>query len=201
MAGCDCCSPPSSPLLIGVVGLNGSGKDTFAKFLVDNYNFAHRDLGQEIRDELKRLGKNYLDRAEMIALGNERRQKFGFNYWVKKALEARKPAQNFIVTSVRNPSEVEEIKSRGGCIVETFADIKVRYARTVARVKSDPNAHGDVASFEEFKGKEELELKSADPSKQQNLKCISMADYRLDNNGSVEDFKKSVAELFGKLSK
>ncbi|MEK6958438.1 MAG: AAA family ATPase [archaeon] len=184
---------------MGVVGLNGSGKDTLAAYLKEKRDFAHKDLGQEIRDELKVLGKNSLDRNEMIALGNERRQKFGFDYWVKRAVDSLAPAKDIIITSVRNPVEVEYIKSNKGIILTPFADLEVRYKRTVERVKSDSNAHGDVVSFEDFKLKEEKELRSDDPSKQQNLKCISMADYKLDNNGAPKQFFKEIDTLLKKL--
>ncbi|MFA6268179.1 MAG: AAA family ATPase, partial [archaeon] len=73
-------------MFLGIVGLNGSGKDTVAQYLVQKHNFVHEDFGQEIRDELKTLGKNYLDRIEMINLANERRAKFGHNYWAIRLL-------------------------------------------------------------------------------------------------------------------
>ncbi len=188
-------------MLIGVVGLNGSGKDTVAKYLSEKYGFSHEDFGQEIRDELRVLGKNHLDRNEMIVLGNERRTKFGANYWAKRLLDKHPKDKNLVLTSIRNPSEVDEIKSRGGVIVEVFADIKTRYARTVARVKSDPNAHGDVTSFDDFKSKEERELSSTDPAKQQLLKCISFADFRLNNDGSIEELDKQIEEILNKLKR
>jgi len=186
-------------MFIGVVGLNGSGKDTLAAYLKEKYNFAHEDFGQEIRDELKTLGKNYLDRNEMIMLANERRTKFGGDYWAKRLLAKHKSDENLVITSIRNPAEVELLKSKGAVLVEVFADIKTRYARTVQRVKNDSNAHGDVVSFEDFKSKEERELASTDPAKQQLLKCIFQAKYRLDNNGSVEDLSKQVENLLKKL--
>jgi dephospho-CoA kinase len=185
-------------MLIGVVGLNGAGKDTVAQYLAENYGFAHKDLGQEIRDELKHLGRNFLDRNEMIALANERRQRFGANYWCKRAIESVN-SKDLVITSVRNPSEVEEIKSRGGIIAEVFADQKTRFERTVARVKNDPSAHGDVQSFDDFKAKEAKELESADPAKQQLLKCISMAEYRLNNNNSTKELYGGIEEMLAKL--
>lgn len=185
-------------MLIGVVGLNGSGKDTFAQYLVDNHNFAHKDLGQEIRDELRRLGKNYLDRNEMIVLANDVRRKYGFNYWCKKAIESVR-SKDLVITSIRNPAEIEEIKSHSGVIVEVFADRKVRFERTIARIKRDPTTHSAGSTFDEFVVMEEKELVNADPAKQQLLKCISMAEYRIDNNGSIERLDKEVEELFAKL--
>jgi len=188
-------------MLIGVVGLNGSGKDTLAAYLKEKYAFAHEDFGQEIRDELKHLGKNHLDRNEMVLLANERRTKFGGDYWAKRLLAKHKPEENLVITSIRNPAEVELIKSKGAVIVEVFADIKTRYARTVERVKNDSTAHGDIVSFEDFKSKEERELASTNPAKQQLLKCISQATQRMDNNGSIKDLSKQVESFLVKLKK
>ncbi len=185
-------------MLIGVAGLNGSGKDTVAEYLVEKHGFAHRDLGQEIRDELKELGKNSLDRNEMIELGNERRARLGFGYWCRKAIESGK-SKDLVITSIRNPAEVDEIRSRGGIIVEVFADQGTRFERTAARVRDKPGAHGDAISIGEFRAKEERELRSDDPAKQQLLKCISMAEYRLDNNGPFERLYAEIEDLLAEL--
>ena len=186
-------------MLIGVVGLNGSGKDSVAEHLVSNYGFAHEDFGQEIRDELKKLGKNHLDRNEMVALANERRAAFGGDYWAKRLLAKHAPNENLVITSIRNPSEVELLKENGTILVEVFVDIETRYKRTVKRVKDDPGTHGDIVSFEDFKSKEERELSSTDPSKQQLIKCIKSAKYRLDNSGSLEELHQKVDEMMLKL--
>jgi dephospho-CoA kinase len=188
-------------MLIGVVGLNGSGKDTIARYLVEKHGFSQRDFGAKIRDELKKLGRNHLDRDEMVLLANERRSKFGPNYWAKRLLRGYTPSKKLVLTSVRNPAEVDEIRSRGGIIVEVFASAETRYKRTVERVKNSPAEHGDVSSFEEFKMKDEREMKGADPTKQQLLACISAADHRLDNNGSVEKLGKEIEDLLRKLGK
>jgi len=183
-------------MLIGVVGLNGSGKDTVAEYLVANHGFTHKDLGQEIREKLKEQGKNHLDRNEMMALGNEMRRKHGFNYWCKKAIESVK-SKNIVITSIRNPSEAEEIESRNGTIIEVFADPKLRFDRSTARTKA--GLHGDSESFEHFNTMQNKELKNDDPSKQQIIKCIEMADYRIDNNGSLDNLHKQIETVISKI--
>jgi dephospho-CoA kinase len=184
-------------MIVGIVGLNGSGKDTFAEYVIKKYGFAHKDLGQEIRDELKKLKRNHLDRNEMVILGNERRVEFGFDYWAKKAIEST--TGNLIITSVRNPKEVQKIVSSGGVLIEIVANQKTRYDRTVSRVKKNSNTHGDVKSFSDFKVNELKELKNRDPSKQQLSKCIKMAKYHVTNNSSIEDLHKKIDKLFKKL--
>lgn len=187
-------------MLIGIVGLNGSGKDTVALYLVKHYGFVHRDLGHEIRQELKRLKKNHLDRDEMIAIANEMRQKFGFDYWCRKAIGPSE-SDNLVITSLRNPSEVSLIKSHHGMVVEVFADQGTRFTRTEKRVRNDPSAHGNIKSLEEFVEVQSRELDSPDPAKQQLFRCISMADHRLDNSGSLEQLHKEIDELLATLKR
>ncbi|VVB74410.1 Cytidylate kinase [uncultured archaeon] len=186
-------------MLIGIVGLNGSGKDTVAQYLVDKYSFVHVDLGEEVRKELKRLGKNYKDRSEMREMGDGNRQKFGHDYWARAPLANYSPKNNLVITSLRHPAEVDLIKSKGGVIVEVFADLKTRFERTLARVKASPGEHGDVGSFEEFKMKQDRELKDKDPARMQMSKCISDAEYRLDNNGAVGNLEKEIETLLSKI--
>ena len=187
-------------MLIGVVGLNGSGKDTLAQYLVKRYGFTHRDFGQAIRDELKRLGKDWKSRDAMRELANEYRSKYGARYWAKKLLANYSSEKNLVLTSLRNPSEVDEIKSHGGIIVEVYADQMTRFRRSALRVKNNTGVHGEM-DFEEFKLREEKELKSTDPTKQQLLQCISAAEYRLSNDGSIGELDSEVDGLLRKLGK
>jgi dephospho-CoA kinase len=184
--------------LMGVVGLHGSGKGAFGEYLARSHNFTHKDIGQVLRDELKASGRNYLDRNEMHAMANERRTKYGRNYWCKRILDSVKSG-DLVITSIHNMGEVDEIVSRGGVIVEVFADQKTRFERTVGRVRNDPSKHGDIKSFEEFKAKEEKELRNDDPSKQQLMDCINAAKYRIDNNGSLDHLHKEIEELLALL--
>lgn len=182
-------------MLFGIVGLNGSGKDTVAEYLVKKYGFEHRDLGQEIRNMLKSQGRDFTNRLDMINLGNEMRQKYGFNYWCKKAIESTQK-DLVVITSVRNPAESNEINLRKGVIIEVFAEPQIRYERVIERKNKNPESHGATQSFEEFKLIEEKELSDPDPSKQQMLQCIKMSNYKLDNNGSKEHLYAQIDELF-----
>lgn len=179
-------------MLIGVVGLNGSGKDAVAKILVDKYGFKHKDFGQLIRNELKKLGRDHLDRSEMFSLANERRKIFGNDYWAKRLLENYSSGDKLVLTSIRNPVEAELIQSYGGLIVEVFASQKTRFERTVARVNYSSDKHGEL-NFKEFKEKEKAELKSNDPSKQQLLKCLEFASQKIDNNGDLEELESKIS--------
>ena len=76
------------------------------------------------------------------------------------------------------------------------AEQKTRYNR----VQKRKNVQSDNVSFEKFIEQEETEMKSDDPNKQNLSKCIEMADYIFDNNGSLEDLYKQIDEIIKKLS-
>jgi dephospho-CoA kinase len=185
-------------MLFGVVGLNGSGKDTVADYLVEKYGFSHYDCGQAIRDELKRLGEDHLDRNKMIDLANKMRKENGGEYWAKFIFEKFADAKNLVISSIRNPTEIEFIESKNGKLIRVDAQQKTRFERVADRARKDPTQHGSL-DFEDFKIKENRELESNDPSKQQLLKCLERASIVLDNGGSLEDLHKKVDEAMQKL--
>lgn len=184
-------------MLLGIVGLNGSGKDTFADYLVEKYGFVHYGCGQAVRDMLKERSEDYLDRQKMIDLANKMRREKGNEYWPKYIYNKFSNAENLIISSIRNPAEIDFIKSKNGKIIKVEADQKTRYKRTVERVK-DSSKHGSK-DFEEFKKLEEQELESKDPSKQQLLFCLKKADFSIDNSGSIQDLHSKIDNLLKKI--
>ena len=185
-------------MLLGVVGLNGSGKDTVADYLVEKYDFVHYGCGQAVRDELKKLGKNQLDRNEMIDLAKKMRKENGNEYWPKFIFEKFQDSKNLIISSIRNPSEIDFIESKKGRLIRVDAEQELRFKRISNRANTDAFQHGET-SFDDFKEKENKELESEDPSKQQLLKCLERASIVIDNNGSLEEVYKKVDENMQKL--
>ncbi|MFA5357465.1 MAG: AAA family ATPase [archaeon] len=185
-------------MLLAIVGLNGSGKDTVANYLMDNFGFAHKSFSKLIRSEALCNGLKSDERKVLVSFANNMRRAAGAGYWAKKILLDYDGASNLVLTSIRNPAEVREIKLRGGIIVEVYAGAKKRFERASKRGQYA----GDLKmTFNDFKEAEQRELKSSDPSKQQLAACISLADYRLNNNGSQKDLEKKINSLLKKLAK
>jgi dephospho-CoA kinase len=185
-------------MLIGVVGLNCAGKDTFANYLAQKYNFVHKSLSDAIREEARKRNLDPSNREVLIPLGNELREKGGAGILAEMLLENYTPTQNLVLSSVRNPMEIEKIKGKGGMIVEVFAPIKYRYERNLERIAKQ--GRGEF-TFEDFVEKEKIELESTDPTKQQNLKCIKMADAKIENTGNINEFEKKIDEFMKKQNK
>jgi dephospho-CoA kinase len=183
-------------MLFGVIGLNGSGKDTVADYLVEKYSFVHYGCGQAVRDELKKQGKDYLNRENMIDLANKMRKEKGNDYWAKYIFEKFFDSQDLIISSIRNPAEINFIKSKGGKLIRVDAEQKTRFERVSKRAE-DSSKHGSK-DFEEFKRLEKIELESSDPSKQQLLACLEKADYSVDNSSSLEELYPQIDSIIKK---
>ena len=100
--------------------------------------------------------------------------------------------KNYIVSSIRNIGEVNELKKTCSFIlVWVDALPKIRYNRLINRQRT-----GDLQTFEEFIKSENLE-KSEDPNKQQLHKVKEMADIIIDNSGTLEELYDELDKKLG----
>ncbi|MDP2933991.1 MAG: AAA family ATPase [bacterium] len=177
-------------MIIGLTGSYAAGKDTVGEYLVSK-GFIHHSLSDLIREELKTRGISET-RESLIRLGTEVRQKSGSGEWARRAIEAinGNHERNSVVTSIRNPEEVVELKKHGEFHL-WFVDApdRLRYERMQVRQRQ-----GDTASFEDFLAKEKIE-NSADPAAQQLQKVADLADVEIINDKNFESLYSTVDEL------
>lgn len=173
-------------MIIGITGFNSSGKDTAAEHLKKK-GFTSFSLSDMIRDEATKRGISQ-DRANLQKLGNELREKFGAGVLAKMAVQ-RVHGKNtdFVITSIRNPSEVEELrKLKEFVLFGVDCPIETRYERARNRARDK-----DVISFEKFKESEQLENSSLETGQQLD-KVMKMSDRRIANDSTVEIFHKRI---------
>lgn len=178
-------------MIIGVTGYFCSGKDTTAVVL-QRKGFSHISLSDMIRDELRRRGLE-VSVANLTPVGNELRRDFGPGILARRALETMDFARNWVVTSIRNPAEVETLRTRPDFVM-VFVDAsqRVRFERSLVRARP-----GDPATFEEFVAAEERQMNPAggDPAAQALAECRALADVILVNDGSYEEFEARIIEF------
>ena len=180
-------------MILGVTGHLASGKDTVGALLRDK-GFHHISLSDFIREEAKK--RRIKDtRANLINLGNEMRTTQGHGILARLALQRMEWDKNYVVTSIRNPTELEILRTKQGfAMLNISAPQHVRWKRMEAR--RDAEARGDdLDTIEEFKMREEQEAESTDPAKQQVNYIIKMSDITLDNSGTVEQLNKKLDKL------
>lgn len=178
-------------MIIGITARNGSGKDTAAQILVEQ-GFTHYSISDFLREEFKKRGKQNITTEDLRNLGEELRKKYGTGALAEKALEKIKTG-NYVITSIRNPGEVDVLRKRKDFIlININASPEIRYERMKQRAKNE-NKHL-IQTFEDFK-KLEQQDESKDPTQLQTNKVIQMADYKIDNNSTIEELKHKINQF------
>lgn len=132
-----------------------------------------------------------VDRDSMILVANDLRQKFGTGYIVEELIRRAKEKEgNSIVESVRTLGEVEKVKQASGVLLAVVADQKTRFERIKLR-----GSLKDGVDFEKFAEQENLEMESTDPNKQNLKACGEVADYVIENNGTIEELNRKIEDM------
>jgi len=178
-------------VFLGFTGPNASGKGEAIKYLVDKHKFVSYSLSDILRSELKSRGIE-INRDNLIAVGNELREKHGPGVLAKLTVEKIKNMPQALVDSIRNPFEIEELRNnlKDFKLIGITADEKTRYERAKKRGREGEKE----ISFEEFIAKEEKE-NSDSQTGQQLLKCFQMADIKIDNSGKVEKLYENIEKI------
>lgn len=182
-------------LVIGITGTLGSGKGTVVDYLVNEKGFVHFSVRAYLIEEIKKRGMP-VNRDSMVIVANDLRAKHSPSYLAEALFEqACKQDKPAIIESLRTPGEIESLRKKGDFyLVAVDAKPEIRYERVVVR-----GSETDKISYEEFLGNEQREMSATDPNKQNLAKCMEMADYRLDNSGSLDDFNKHIEDLYKKV--
>lgn len=181
-----------SSLIIGLTGENCSGKGTVAEYLVKK-GFVFASLSDVIRAELVSEGKE-VTRDTLTRKANEMRQEFGPSVLAKKTIALLQGDRNYVIDSIRNPAEVEELKKSGNFFLFYItAPAELRFERMRSRSRE-----GDLKTLQAFLKQEDLERKG--PAHQQNLApTAKMADEIIVNDCSLEELHVKIDLMLKKL--
>lgn len=181
-------------MIIGVTGTLGSGKGTVVEFLKQK-GFIHFSVRDFLVEEIQRRGLE-INRDNMLIVANDLREKYSPSYIAEKLYEkAKNETKNCVIESLRSIGEVEALKNKGTFyLIGINADIKTRYERIKQR-----RSVSDNVTFEEFVEDEKLETTSQDPAKSNVLRCIELADFKLKNDGTLEDLNKEIDRIYTEI--
>jgi len=173
-------------MIIGLTGKNGAGKGLVAEYLQSKH-FAYHSLSDVIREEIRKEGVD-VTRERLIAKGRELRQKRGASVLADLILAKIDPKQNAIVDSIRNPAEVQALRSSPAfLLIAVDAEQKIRFERCQKRGREN-----DPKTLDEFIRLENAELQSEDPAAQQLIKTFALADFVVKNETIPEDCYRQV---------
>lgn len=181
-------------MIIGITGTFCAGKGTIVEYLQEK-GFKHYSMSGYITQEIIRRGLE-VNRDNMILVANDLRAKNSPSFIAEELYrEAKRNGGNSVIESLRTLGEINSLKNKEKFyLFAVDAKRKTRYERSQSR-KSDK----DSVTFEKFCEQEDLEMTSTDPNKQNISKCIPLADFIFENNGTVEELHHKIDEVLKKI--
>lgn len=160
---------------IALSGRTGSGKSTVARYLQDKHHFAWACPGDHCRSAAKLIFGRW-DRLLLNQLDDAVR-KMDEDVWVKAALRELPPtADNIVVDGVRYLSNYEYLKPKGYLFCVINSNLQDNLKRLSER---DQDLHVERP----FAHKGEYEFETI------------RFDYKITNNGSIDELLKSVDRM------
>lgn len=175
-------------MIIALSGTPAAGKDTVADYLKEKKGFKLISPSEILRSILKGR-KVEINLENLTEAGN----KIGTGL-VLQGLKNRVGDENIILTSIRQPKEIELLRNEKDFFaVFVDADPRIRFERLKSRGRA-----GDSETFDQFM---DIEYKQSDgKSGGMNLSaCKEMADYVIENNGPMEEFHQRIEEVYGAI--
>jgi dephospho-CoA kinase len=174
-------------IVLGAVGLNGSGKDALIEYLHERHGIPMLSMGDLVREIAAQRGMRPT-RSELHEISQELIEQHGADFFAKKLITQieEEPWDAVGITGIRTPADVRTFRKRFG---DDFILIHVRVDDAFTRfdrVKERDEAR-DPESYERFlrQDAEEKEMFQID-------RAAEMADITIDNDGSLQDFHREI---------
>lgn len=176
--------------VIGVIGLNGSGKDEVVNYLNKEYGVPLISVGDIVREIAAKEGieptRDNLDSITKRYFGQ-----FGEGYFVKQVVEKIRHNKWKVagISGIRSPRDIAIIKEafeKDFILTHVYiSDPKVRHERISKR-----GSKRDQSSYEEFLKQDKI---SQELFHIQD--AIKLADYSIPNDGSLKDIHMAIDKL------
>ncbi len=180
-------------IVLGLTGSLAAGKGVVSDFFKDK-GFTYYSLSNELRE----LAKSFdieITRENLQNLGNKYRDERGNSFLAELVAEKiRKNNFNSIVDGIRNPGEVEYLRLNlyNFILISVDAPNDIRFERMIQR-----NRESDPKIWEDFIKVDNRDKGIGESESGQGVgKCMSMADFNLMNDSSLENASYRVQELY-----
>ncbi len=180
-------------MILGLTGRNAAGKGEAAEFLKIK-GFYYLSLSDVLREEIQKRGMS-VSRERLVEMGRELRRTHGDGYLAECILERLEPDKNYVVDSFRHPGEVEVFRRAPAFyLVSVEAAPEIRFERIRQR-----NRESDPSGLDEFKALEAAEAGSRHSEGQQLDATGQLADFRIGNNGPLQEFHSKIQQMLSGL--
>jgi dephospho-CoA kinase len=188
--------------VLGFTGFFGAGKGTAINLVLQLTGASVFSTSEEVSLECLARGLT-TDRQNKITVANEVRSKLGPGEFARRVVEKiRKlpPGTRLaLVDALRTAGEVQVLQDAFGkdfTLISIDAPVELRYKRNFARNRDA----GDALTFEQFVQMEARENKPDAKPFEQSLGVVGkMAEYHVDNAGTLEGLKEKLQELLKKI--
>mgnify|MGYP001570879818 CR=1 FL=1 len=183
-------------MIIGITGTTGAGKGTVVEFLKQK-GFVHFSVRDFLAKELEKINLP-TNRENLLFMANKLREENSPSYIAERLYEkAKNENKDSVIESLRSVGEVELLKNKGTFyLIAIDADIEKRYERIKLR-----KSLTDDVTFEKFVDDEKSETTSDNPAKSNLLKCIELADFKIENNYDMSYLKNEVDKIYAEIKK
>ncbi|MEM3402701.1 MAG: AAA family ATPase [Candidatus Hadarchaeales archaeon] len=175
-------------IVIGLVGLQGSGKTETVKVL-ERLGAEWVRMGDVVWKELEKRGQE-INEANVGRLAEELRKVEGMGAVAKRCVPIirEKKSDVVVVDGIRGIAEVEEFRKAFGDdfhLWAVWASERDRYSRIAGRKRQD-----DVTGLDALRSKDRRELGWG------LGEAFALAEVMIVNDGSLEDLRKKVEKAF-----
>jgi dephospho-CoA kinase len=184
-------------IIIGITGTLGAGKGTIVDYLITQKRFSHFSVREFLTTEIHKRGLE-VNRVSMTSVANELRAGNSPSFITDKLFEmAKMTGGNCVIESIRTPGEIESLRKKGKFyLFAVVAKTEFRFERIRQRASET-----DHIDFETFLSNEKREMTTNNPNNQNLKKCIGMADFIFENNGTQEQLIEKVTAVLSKIDR
>jgi len=177
-------------LAVVVTGMPGAGKESVVE-RAGRHGFSVYRMGDVVRDFAERSS---VPPGDVGGYASVERETNGKEIWARRVLDRvnRDSAEKMVIDGCRSDFEVTGFREYFGeniVLLAVHSSPKTRYERLVSRERADA-----PKSREEFSERDRRELDWG------LGRVIALADHMIVNEGTLEEFLKSIDDFFEKLS-
>jgi dephospho-CoA kinase len=180
-------------MIVGVTGTNGAGKGTVVQYLAGE-GFKHYSARDFIVAEIGRRGLS-VDRSSMREVANDLRKMHGPEYVIRSLyIQAEGAGGNAGLESIRTIGEVEFLRSKHAPLLAVDAERRLRYERVTMRGSAT-----DKVDFDTWVAQEEREWNNTAAYDMNIPAVMAMADYTIQNDGTLEELHAQIRDVLAKM--
>lgn len=191
--------PTVEPIIIGLASTIAAGRTTAVGRLLNSHGFTFFSLVDMLKDEAIARGLP-TGRAALQALGSTLRETHGDSYLAERLRNSRgwlsSRSTLVVVDSFKHEAEVKEFqKQRRFTLLGITASEQLRWTRLIQRRRQ-----GEPDTFEAFREQDAIDrgLKGI-PHGQQTDRLLEIADFVIENNGTIPEFLSELDRFVTKL--